>query len=157
MTWCFARKNVLFYFIKTLCYDHFRRKTVDEDNRYSKLGDFLRDRLSSDDDPFEAWDPLVGKRREAGNVRTREPGRAATQPRRRVAVPEELVEDFRTLGLPPGVSAEECKAAWRTLLKKHHPDANAGDASADSTHAQITRRVTESYRRIAIWYETGSF
>ncbi len=153
---CFARKKVHFHFIWSLCYDLFRRITVDEENRYSRLGDFLRDRLSSDDDPFEAWDPLAGKRREAGKVRAREPRRAATQARRRVAVPEELVEDFRTLGLPPGVSAEECKAAWRTLLKKHHPDANAGDASANSAHAQITRRVTESYRRIASWYETGS-
>lgn len=129
---------------------------MDEENRYSKLGDFLRDRLSSDEDPFEAWDPLVGKRREAGNVRAREPRRTATVSRKRVAVPEELVEDFRTLGLPPGVSAEECKSAWRTLLKKHHPDANTGDSSGDSPHAQITRRVTESYRRIANWFETGS-
>ncbi len=129
---------------------------MDEDNRYSRIGDILRDRLASDDDPFEAWDPLAGKRRAAGNARERVPPRAAAQARMRVAVPEELVEDFRTLGLPPGVSVEECKAAWRMLLKRHHPDTNPGDDSSNSTRAQITRRVTESYRRIALWFETGS-
>ena len=126
------------------------------ENRYDRLGDLLRDRLSTDDDPFESWDPNTGNRRQAGNTRQRMASPVKPSATRRVAVPEELVEDFRVLGLPPGVCAEECKSAWRHLLKKHHPDANASNGDAAEMHAQITRRLNESYRKIILWYETGT-
>ncbi|HNY17238.1 MAG TPA: J domain-containing protein [Treponemataceae bacterium] len=126
------------------------------ENRFDRLGDLLRDRLSSDEDPFEAWDPHGGTRRRAGNVQERTPPPDRAAPKRRVAVPEELIEDFRVLGLLPGESLEDCKTAWRRLLKRHHPDTSAGDPEAEARQSQITRRLTESYRRIASWYETGT-
>ena len=128
---------------------------MSKENRFDRLGDILRDRLSSDEDPFESWDPHFGKGRSAGNVSQRKPPESRAQARRRVMVPDELIEDFRVLGLPPGVGMDECKAAWRSLLKKHHPDANSGDPESEARQAQITRRITESYRKITSWYESG--
>lgn len=126
------------------------------ESRYDRLGDILRDKLASDEDPFETWEPHAGKKRTAGNVneRTPPPGRMAA--RKRIAVPDELIEDFRVLGLPPGVSSDECKAAWKHLLKKHHPDRNDGDPAVQARQAQITARLTDSYRKILTWYESGA-
>jgi DnaJ domain len=49
--------------------------------------------------------------------------------------------DFATLGLQPGATAEEIRAAYRRLVKVHHPDRNPGDVEALATF----RRLTESY------------
>jgi len=125
-------------------------------SRYDRLGDILRDKLASDEDPFETWEPHTGKARRAGNTRERTPPPHRSPTRARVAVPEELVEDFRILGLPPGVPPDECKAAWKQLLKKHHPD-KAGFEKADQARStEITSRINDSYRKIVRWYETGS-
>jgi DnaJ-domain-containing protein 1 len=39
---------------------------------------------------------------------------------------EKLRGDFAELGLPLGAGPEECKAAYKRLLKLHHPDRHAG-------------------------------
>jgi DnaJ domain len=49
--------------------------------------------------------------------------------------------DFATLGLQPGATADEIRAAYRRLVKVHHPDRNPGDVEALATF----RRLTESY------------
>lgn len=49
--------------------------------------------------------------------------------------------DFAALGLHPGADAEEIRAAYRRLVKVHHPDRNPGDAAALETF----QRITDSY------------
>jgi DnaJ domain len=49
--------------------------------------------------------------------------------------------DFAVLGLRPGAGDDEIRAAYRRLVKVHHPDRNPGDADALITF----RRLTESY------------
>lgn len=66
-----------------------------------------------------------------------------------IAVPKYLIEDFLTLKLPPGASFEECKASWKNLLKRYHPDLQ------DSSNAQDTQviiRINNSFRRIEEWF-----
>lgn len=124
-------------------------------NFYDKLGDILRDTLDSEEDPFETWEPHGGKRRSAGNIRERTPPpRTARQPER-IPVPDELVEDFRVLALAPGVPLEDCKAAWKSLLKRYHPDRHAGNEKKMNETTAVSIRITDSYRRIERWYETG--
>ncbi|MEM7693433.1 MAG: J domain-containing protein [Pseudomonadota bacterium] len=38
---------------------------------------------------------------------------------------------FEVLGLEPGASKEAIKARYKTLVKRHHPDANHGDRSSE--------------------------
>ncbi len=49
--------------------------------------------------------------------------------------------DFATLGVQPGATPDEIRAAYRRLVKVHHPDRNPGDVEALVTF----RRLTESY------------
>lgn len=126
------------------------------ESMYDKLGNILRDRLDSDEDPFDSWDAHAGKTRQAGNSRERTPPPRRKEKKKRIAVPPELVDDFRVLGLLPGVSPEECKTAWKKLLKEHHPDTQAQNPTAQTRSSQITTRITNSYRKIIHWYETGS-
>ncbi len=123
------------------------------DGLYDRLGDILRDRLDSDEDPFDAWEPNAGKARAAGNARERVSPKAAGPAR--VAIPDELMEDYRVLGLMPGVSSQECKEAWKRLLKRYHPDRHSGDDEAEKRNTAVSVRLTASYRRIAHWFSTG--
>ncbi|MCL2373945.1 MAG: DnaJ domain-containing protein [Treponema sp.] len=66
-------------------------------------------------------------------------------------VPAELREDFAELGLSPDASAAECKAAYKKLLKTHHPDRHAGKSEAMKKATEKTARVNAAYERIEKW------
>lgn len=121
------------------------------DDIYDRLGDILRDRLANDDDSFDSWKPHSGNDRRAGNTKQRKPPPIRATAPERVSVPSELVEDFRVLGLLPGVSNAECRDAWKLLMKKYHPDRN--NQSSEAT--RISTRINTSYNRIMHWYKTG--
>ena len=69
----------------------------------------------------------------------------------KIPVPKYLIEDFLTLKLPPGSSLEECKASWKNLLKRYHPDLQD---SNDAHNAEIIIRINDSFRRIEKWFAT---
>ena len=50
-------------------------------------------------------------------------------------------KDFAVLGLQPGAGNDEIRAAYRRLVKIHHPDRNPGDSEALATF----QRLTDSY------------
>jgi hypothetical protein len=50
-------------------------------------------------------------------------------------------EDFAVLGLRPGAGDDEIRAAYRRLVKIHHPDRNPGSEEA----LDIFRQLTDSY------------
>lgn len=72
----------------------------------------------------------------------------------KVFVPFELHPDFKTLCVVPGTSLEECKAAYKTLLKKYHPDRFANDEKKQKEATEITSSITTAFNRIKTWYET---
>jgi len=118
---------------------------------YDRLGNILSDRLANDDDPFETWEPNPGKIREAGNAKER----VSTAKKKieivRTDVPDELLADYRMLNLPAGAGAEDCKAAWKRLLKKNHPDLVVGGAQDLERATRMTTKINESYKRIERW------
>jgi curved DNA-binding protein CbpA len=65
--------------------------------------------------------------------------------------PEELQPDFVELGLPFGAGSEECKAAYRRLLKLHHPDRHAGHEGNRKKATEKSARINAAYDRIEKW------
>jgi len=122
---------------------------------YDRLGNILRDKLGTDEDPFDTWEPASGKSRQAGNIKGKNPPPRASSAPERVSVPAELVDDFKILGVLPGVSLDECKKAWKLLLKKNHPDHYALESDKLAQVTLLCTKINNSYRRIKHWFETG--
>jgi curved DNA-binding protein CbpA len=57
-----------------------------------------------------------------------------------------LINFYRVLGLRPGADHEKIKSAYRRLVKRFHPDINAGDARA----AQRTKEVIRAYQTLGV-------
>ena len=128
---------------------------------YERLGEILREKLASSEDPFADVAGAAAKKKaeprgEREKARAQPEKRAAPKKRANpVPVPRELIEDFLVLGLRPGEPLEECKSAWKLLLKMHHPDKNQGGEDEKRIAEQTTINITRSYRRIKLWFETG--
>jgi DnaJ-domain-containing protein 1 len=71
------------------------------------------------------------------------------------AAPEALRKDFAELGLPFGASADECKRAYKGLLKQHHPDRHAGHPGNMKRATEKSARINAAFDRIERWRETG--
>ena len=71
------------------------------------------------------------------------------------AAPLSLARDFAELGLPTGASAEECKAAYKSLLKIHHPDRHAGHDGNTRKATEKSARINAAFDRIERWRKTG--
>ena len=72
---------------------------------------------------------------------------------KRYYVPFELYEDFKTLCLMPGTNLDECKVAYKSLLKKFHPDKFANEPEKQKEATEITSSITSAFTRIKTWYE----
>lgn len=66
--------------------------------------------------------------------------REEEQARARAATPEELA--MRELGLTGPVTVAELKARYKELVKRHHPDANNGDKTAEERFKRINQAYT---------------
>ncbi|MDR2434095.1 MAG: J domain-containing protein [Treponema sp.] len=66
-------------------------------------------------------------------------------------VPETLRTDFAELGVAFGASADECKTAYKKLLKQHHPDHHTGRADNFKKATDKTVRINAAYDRIEKW------
>jgi DnaJ-domain-containing protein 1 len=73
----------------------------------------------------------------------------------RVTPPESLRGDFAELGLDFGAPPELCKAAYKKLLKLHHPDRHAGHEGNMKKATAKSARINAAYDRIERWRETG--
>ncbi|MDR2663744.1 MAG: J domain-containing protein [Treponema sp.] len=68
----------------------------------------------------------------------------------RRTVPEELRRDFAELGVPFGASPAACKAAYKELLKKHHPDRHSGQDRVEQA-TERSARINAAWDRIEKW------
>ncbi|GHV60620.1 hypothetical protein AGMMS49587_02540 [Spirochaetia bacterium] len=128
----------------------------DLDAAFDELNDFLgggsarRDRWRGivDEEPGGAYSTAgSGGAGKTGGGRA-DGGTAGT-------APAALRQDFAELGLDPGASAEECKAAYKKLLKIHHPDRHAGHAANMKKATDKSARINAAYDRIEKWRATG--
>lgn len=72
---------------------------------------------------------------------------------KRYYVPFELYEDFKTLCVMPGTNLDECKTAYKSLLKQFHPDKFANEPEKQKEATEITSSITTAFTRIKTWYE----
>jgi DnaJ-domain-containing protein 1 len=84
------------------------------------------------------------------------PGSSAGGNAGRGTPPESLRGDFEELGLALGASADACKAAYKQLLKLHHPDRHAGHEGNMRKATAKSARINAAYDRIERWRETGT-
>ena len=96
---------------------------------YEELDDFLR---GDDKKNSKAWDDLKGKEK---------------------IVPEEIRKHFAELGLSPDATAEECKDAYKKLLKVHHPDRHGKDQEKLKKATEKSARVNAAYEQIEKWFK----
>ena len=66
--------------------------------------------------------------------------------------PAELREDFAELGLTPEASAEECKEAYKKILKVYHPDRHTQNPEEMKKATEKTTRVNAAYDRLQKWF-----
>ena len=87
--------------------------------------------------------------------KTEKPNTQKAKVSQKVFVPFELHPDFKTLCVVPGTSLDECKASYKSLLKKYHPDRFANDEKKQKEATEITSSITTAFNRIKTWYETN--
>lgn len=129
------------------------------DAAYDELDEFLKTGKSSGGshawaDTSEAgrgrsWSGGPGKDAGSGGTGRAEGGPGASK------LPEELRVDFQELGLPFGADAAACKAAYKRLLKIHHPDRHAGHPGNMKKATEKSARINAAFWRIEQWRETG--
>lgn len=66
-----------------------------------------------------------------------------------------LAGDYKTLGLPFGAPMSEVKAAYKRLLKQHHPDRHGSSPEDQKKATEFSARLNEAYSRIEAWTSTG--
>jgi DnaJ-domain-containing protein 1 len=110
---------------------------ADFDAAYSELDDFLNKGSAS-----------------AAHSGASRPGNAYQNKNQHIKpVPEALRPDFAELEVPFGAGADECKAAYKRLLKIHHPDRHASDLSDKSGHEGSFQKATEKTARLNAAYD----
>ena len=69
-------------------------------------------------------------------------------------IPVGLEPFYRELKLTPGAEPDDCKIARNLLLKKYHPDMNAGNVTYAT---RKTIKIKEAYERIIAWWEAAKY
>jgi curved DNA-binding protein CbpA len=107
----------------------------DFDAAYEELDDFLNNKESSKKDEYAR--------------------RYAEQEQRTASkkTPEELRADFECLGVPFGADIETCKAAYKKLLKIHHPDRHAGHEGNFKKATEKSAKINAAWDRIEKFYQ----
>ena len=91
-----------------------------------------------------------------GNHQGHEKPHTSEKPYSGRPVPPELKRDFAELGLSPGASEEECKEAYKKLLKIHHPDRYSNDPEMLKKATEKAARINAAYDRLVAWFKSGS-
>ena len=87
---------------------------------------------------------------EQATSRTRrpEPRTSAPPPRRTAAGDEAIRRAYAALEVPPGSDLETVKRSYRRLMRKYHPDLNAGSTEKQRAATDLTQRLTDAYKTL---------
>jgi DnaJ-domain-containing protein 1 len=69
-------------------------------------------------------------------------------PRRTAAGDEALRRAYAALEVPAGSDFESVKRSYRRLMRKYHPDLNAGSPERQKAATDLTQRLTEAYKTL---------
>lgn len=67
------------------------------------------------------------------------------RPARSAAADTQVVEWYRVLDLQPGADLAMIKAAYRTMMRKYHPDLHTKDPRKQKAANELSMRVTNAY------------
>ena len=117
-----------------------RRQYVDPDEQaaWDELNDFLDDEESSSSSSSSRGREY--RQQYAGNS-----GRSTPD--------SEMQQAFKNLEVPFGTPFDKVKKAYKTLLKKYHPDRYANDPEKFKFATEYTKKINESFDRIEKYYQ----
>ncbi|MCL1992824.1 MAG: J domain-containing protein [Spirochaetes bacterium] len=110
----------------------------DLDAAFDELDDFLKNGATSGG----------GSAGSGGNRKKEQQYGKKPQPPKKT---DEIKEAFAELGLGVGASAEECKTAYKKLLKIHHPDRHASHEGNFKKATERCARINAAYDKIEKW------
>ncbi len=87
--------------------------------------------------------------------RSRQNNRGAGMYSRSSGPPADVLEAYKTMGLAPGASRTQVKAAYKKLLMQYHPDRNSDTPEKLKMATDISARINAAYQRIETWTEKG--
>jgi len=114
----------------------FRSNDPDFDAAYEELDDFLNRKDSKKDRNEYFWSDAASAGSASSKIKL---------------PPEELRPDFECLGVPFGADAETCKAAYKKLVKIHHPDRHAGHEGNYKKATERSSKINAAWDRIDRW------
>ena len=59
-----------------------------------------------------------------------------------------LAKYYANLEIPVGSDQETIKTAWKTQMKKYHPDLHGSDPKKKQIAEELTRQLNEAYRTL---------
>jgi len=59
-----------------------------------------------------------------------------------------LAQWYSNLEIPYGSDLKSTKQAWRSLMKRYHPDLHSNDPEKKEIATELTRKLTEAYEGI---------
>ena len=77
-----------------------------------------------------------------------EPRPSAAPPRRTAAGDEAIRRAYAALEVPAGSDLEIVKRSYRRLMRKYHPDLNAGSSEKQRAATDLSQRLTEAYKTL---------
>jgi len=117
----------------------------DLDAAYEELNDFLnrKEPRTGGKTGYSQHDAKYDSRKNTGSGGAKLP-------------PEELRADFECLGVPFGADDSACKAAYKKLLKIHHPDRHAGHEGNFKKATERSAKINAAWDRIEKWRADGN-
>jgi DnaJ-class molecular chaperone len=74
--------------------------------------------------------------------------KSSAPPRRTAAGDEAIRRAYAALEVPPGSDLETVKRSYRRLMRKYHPDLNAGSTEKQRAATDLSQRLTEAYKTL---------
>ena len=74
--------------------------------------------------------------------------RSSAPPRRTAAGDEAIRRAYAALEVPAGSDLETVKRSYRRLMRKYHPDLNAGSTEKQRAATDLSQRLTEAYKTL---------